>query len=63
MPKTMTTISWADTASERAYLPKTELIRNQLLLADAGYVDFNYFCQLSEHGGSFIVRGGKTSIQ
>ena len=34
-------------------------IRNQLLLADAGYVDFKYFSQLSEHGGSFIVRGGK----
>ena len=57
MPKTMTIT--ADTASERAYLPKTELMRNQLLLADAGYVDFKYFSQLSEHGGSFIVRGGK----
>ena len=57
MPKTMTIT--ADTASERAYLPKTELMRNKLLLADAGYVDFNYFSQLSEHGGSFIVRGGK----
>ena len=31
----------------------------EALLADAGYVDFNYFSQLSEHGGSFIVRGGK----
>ena len=36
---------------------ENEPIRNQLLLADAGYVDFNYFSQLSEHGGSFIVRG------
>ena len=45
MPKTMTIT--ADTASERAYLPKTELMRNKLLLADAGYVDFNYFSQLS----------------
>ncbi len=57
MPKAM--MITADTASERAYLPKTELMRNQLLLADAGYVDFKYFSQLSEHGGSFIVRGGK----
>lgn len=50
----------ADTASEWAYLPKAELMRNQLLLADAGYVDFNYFRQLSEHVGLFIVRGGKS---
>ena len=60
---TQTMTITADTASERAFLPKTELMRNKLLLADAGYVDFNYFSQLSEHGGSFIVRGGKTLIQ
>jgi hypothetical protein len=57
MPKAMTIT--ADTASERTYLPPPALMGNKLLLADAGYVDFRYFGQLSHHGGSFIVRGGK----
>ena len=38
---------------------RTNRNTHQLLLADAGYVNFKYFSQLSEHGGSFIVRGGK----
>ncbi|WP_115825774.1 IS4 family transposase [Xenorhabdus cabanillasii] len=50
----------ADTASERAYLPAPEMLRDQLLLADAGYADFAYFQQVSQYGGSFIVRGGKS---
>lgn len=50
----------ADTASERAYLPAPRHMVNKLLLADAGYVDYRYFAQLDEHGGHFIVRGGKS---
>jgi hypothetical protein len=50
----------ADTASERAYLPKPRHMANKLLLADAGYVDFNYFSQVHAQGGYFIVRGGKS---
>ncbi|WP_099137767.1 IS4 family transposase [Xenorhabdus innexi] len=50
----------ADTASERAYLPAPETLHKQLLLADAGYVDFEYFEQVSSSGGSFIVRGSKS---
>ncbi len=51
------TVVTADTASEWAYLPAPHTLRNKLLLADAGYVDFGYFEQLSLSGGSFIVRG------
>ncbi len=50
----------ADTASERAYLPEPEMLRDQLLLADAGYPDFDYFEQVSRSGGSFVVRGSKS---
>ncbi|WFQ78154.1 IS4 family transposase (plasmid) [Xenorhabdus sp. SF857] len=50
----------ADTASERAYLPAPETLYGQLLLADAGYVDFDYFERVSYSGGSFIVRGSKS---
>lgn len=57
-PKTMTIT--ADTASERAYLPKVETLNNKLLLADAGYVDFDYFDRIHQHGGSFLVRGTKS---
>ncbi|WP_262021709.1 IS4 family transposase [Vibrio quintilis] len=50
----------ADTASERAYLPQSQTLRNKLLLADAGYVDFDYFEQINQHRGYFLVRGGKS---
>ncbi len=50
----------ADMASERAYLPAPHTLRNKLLLADAGYVDFGYFEQLSLSSGSFIVRGSQS---
>lgn len=56
-PKTMAVT--ADTASERTFLPDANELRNQLLLADAGYIDFSYFEQVGLHGGSFIVRGSK----
>lgn len=57
-PRAMTIT--ADTASERTYLPEPVSMNNKLLLADAGYVDYGYFCQLDEQGGYFIVRGGKS---
>jgi len=57
-PKAMTVT--ADTASERAYLPSYQAMKNKLLLADAGYVDYGYFAQLDAQGGCFIVRGGKS---
>ncbi|WP_419836481.1 IS4 family transposase [Xenorhabdus bovienii] len=57
-PVTMTVT--ADTASERAYLPAPAILRDQLLLADAGYVDFDYFEQVSRSGGSFVVRGSQS---
>lgn len=50
----------ADTASERTYLPNPIAMKNKLLLADAGYVDFGYFEALTKQGGFFIVRGGKS---
>lgn len=50
----------ADTASERAYLPEAERMANKLLLADAGYPDFNYFTQLNAHGGFYLCRGAAT---
>ncbi len=57
-PKAMTVT--ADTASERTYLPEVGHMTNKLLLADAGYIDFQYFSQLHTQGGRFIVRGGKS---
>ncbi|MCT8347870.1 IS4 family transposase [Photorhabdus temperata] len=50
----------ADTVSERAYLPVPATLRGQLLLADAGYLDFDYFERVSHSGGSFVVRGSKS---
>ncbi|WP_275373763.1 IS4 family transposase [Xenorhabdus bovienii] len=50
----------ADTASERTYLPASETLCDPLLLANAGYLDFHYFEQLSQAEGSFVVRGRKS---
>jgi hypothetical protein len=50
----------ADTASERAYLPKPFRIKNKLLLADAGYPDFEFFKDVEQHNGFYIVRGAKS---
>ncbi|PSU35479.1 IS4 family transposase [Photobacterium lutimaris] len=50
----------ADTTSERSFLPEPQSLGNKLLLADAGYVDFDYFEALTQHGGAFVVRGGKS---
>lgn len=50
----------ADTASERDYLPKLKAMHNKLLLADAGYPDFQFFSELEQYGGFYIVRGAKS---
>jgi hypothetical protein len=47
----------ADTASERAYLPKPFRMKNRLFLADAGYPDFEFFADVERHNGFYIVRG------
>ena len=57
-PKAMT-IS-ADTASERDFLPSPSIMSNKLLLADAGYPDFDYFAELEQFGGFYIFRGAKS---
>ncbi|ANS87822.1 hypothetical protein VSVS12_04122 [Vibrio scophthalmi] len=60
-PKAVTVTAY--TASERAHLPKAEALRNKLLLADAGYVDFDYFEQVHQYDGSFLIRGTKCLIR
>jgi hypothetical protein len=49
----------ADTASERAALPKASSLRGSLLLADRGYFDRDYLSALSKAGASFIIRAPK----
>lgn len=56
---TAMTIS-ADTASERDFLPAPETMHNKLLLADAGYPDFDYFAKLEQWGGFYVFRGAKS---
>jgi hypothetical protein len=50
----------ANTASERAYLPKPFRMKNRLLLADAGYPDFEFFKDVEQHNGSYIFRVAKS---
>lgn len=49
-----------DTVSEHKYLPAAKDLENQLLLADAGYVDFHYFADVERHGGCYLIRGKKS---
>ena len=49
----------ADTASERATLPKASSLGGCLLLADRGYFDRDYLLELTEAGASFIIRAPK----
>ncbi|MEQ1962528.1 hypothetical protein ABLB69_05000 [Xenorhabdus khoisanae] len=54
----------ADTASERAYLPEPEMLRDQLLLADAGYPDFDQIALSADpsiHGGDKRLSERETS--
>jgi Transposase DDE domain len=45
-----------DTDSEHAYRPEPESLRDDLLLADRGYLDLTYLREMERHGGFFIVR-------
>jgi hypothetical protein len=45
-----------DTDSEHAYRPEPESLRDDLLLADRGYLDLTYLREIERHGGFFIVR-------
>ena len=47
----------ADTAPERAELPRAHTLSGSLLLADRGYFDINYFSALDKVNASFVVRG------
>lgn len=49
----------ADTASERAALPKAASLWGCLLLADRGYFDREYLGELDEARASFIIRAPK----
>jgi hypothetical protein len=49
----------ADTASERAALPKASSLGGCLLLADRGYFDRDYLLELTEVGASFVIRAAK----
>ena len=49
----------ADTASERAALPKASSLGGSLLLADRGYFDRDYLSELTKAGASFVIRAPK----
>ena len=49
----------ADTASERAALPKASSLGGCLLMADRGYFDRDYFLELTKAGASFVIRAPK----
>ena len=49
----------ADTASERAALPKASSLGGCLLMADRGYFDRDYLLELTEVGASFVIRAAK----
>jgi hypothetical protein len=57
---TVMTIS-ADTASDRAYLPKPFRMKNRLLPADAGYPDFDFFTDVERHNCFYISSGSKVT--
>ena len=48
-----------DVETERAFLPGSHTLGDTLLLADAGYFDLDYFEQVSQDGGYFLVRANK----
>ncbi|TVU86108.1 transposase [Pseudoalteromonas neustonica] len=48
-----------DVDTELAFLPGRHTLENTLLLADAGYFDLDYFEQISQDGGYFLVRANK----
>jgi hypothetical protein len=52
----------ADKEAETHFRPSPQDLRGKLLLADRGYQDRQYFQEILENGGSYIVRG-KTNIK
>jgi hypothetical protein len=48
-----------DVDTERDFLPGSHTLADTLLLADAGYFDLEYFQQLTEAKGYFMVRANK----
>lgn len=48
-----------DVETERAFLPGSHTLKDTLLLADAGYFDLDYFEQVAQDGGYFLVRANK----
>ena len=53
----------ADTASERTYLLHPKTMKNKLLLADAGYVDFGYFDERTKQGRFLLFEAEKHWIR
>ena len=49
----------ADTASERAALPKASSLGGCLLMADRGYFNRSYLLELTKAGASFVIRAQK----
>ena len=47
----------AETLSEHDFRPAASELKDQLLLADAGYLDQDYYHQIEQHGGCYLVRG------
>ncbi|RJF32541.1 transposase [Pseudoalteromonas gelatinilytica] len=48
-----------DVGTERAFLPGSHTLKDTLLLADAGYFYLDYFDQVAQDGGYFLVRSNK----
>lgn len=48
-----------DVETERAFLLGSHTLEDTLLLADVGYFDLDYFEQVSQDGGYFLVRANK----
>ena len=59
MDESPSVILAADTASERAALPKASSFGGCLLLADRGYFDRDYLLELTKAGASFVIRAQK----
>jgi hypothetical protein len=45
-----------DKEAERHYLPDVDMLRHKLFLADRGYPSVDYFVELDQAEGSFIIR-------
>lgn len=50
-----------DTTHERAFLPAPHLVAGALLLADRGYPSFNYFSDVENVGGHWLMRMSRSN--